>query len=185
MDYSNKKIEIEFRARFDEEKYNNLNKFLDNQAKDLGDDNKDVFFFLLPDKLLKVVNNLSRKEAQIVFKLNKIGQGSNFEEIEIPIKQEDFEKAASIFSDLNVADSMRSFQKRHNYEYKGVELALKWSEHWGHHLELEILIDDLSKKEEAEQKIFLVAAELGVSIMSDEDLQKFTQEAEANYKVKK
>lgn len=179
-----KNIEIEHRSRFNEAKFKELKNFLDMQAQDLGEDDKDVFFFLFPDKLLKTVNNISKRSAKIVMKLNKIGKGSDFEEIEIPIRPEDFEKATELFIALKTGEHMRSFQKRHNYLYKGVEIALKWSEHWGHHMELEIVVDDVGKKESAESTIFKVAEEFGVHIMSDQELLEFTQAAEAEYKKK-
>jgi adenylate cyclase class IV len=179
-----KNIEIEHRARFDEKKYNELRAFFDANAKDLGEDDKDVYFFLFPDKLVKTVHNTSKKTAKIVLKLTKIGKGNDFEETEVSIKPEDFEKVTKICVAVHAGEYMRSFQKRHNYLYKGVELALKWSEIWGHHLELEVVVDDISKKNEAEKKIALIAEELGVRIMTDEELLVFTQAAEAEYKIK-
>jgi len=177
------KIEVEFRSRFDEVKYKELERFFKEKAKNLGEDNKNVFFFILPDKLLKVVDNVSQKTAKIVLKLNKIGQGSDFEEIEIPISSSEVTKAVKIFSSLNLdADLMESFQKRHNYLYKGVEAALKYSEHWGYHLELEVLIDNFSQKETAEARIRQIAQELDVHLMTDQELKEFTQRAEDDYK---
>ena len=38
-------IEIEFRSIFDENRYNELRRFLDEKAQLLGEDDKDVFFF--------------------------------------------------------------------------------------------------------------------------------------------
>lgn len=180
-----KNIEIEFRSRFDVKKYKELEKFLSINAKDLGKDDKDVYFFLFPDKLLKVVNNVSKKTAKIVLKLTKIGKGSDFEEIEVPINQNDFEKTSKIFTTLYLCDNMHSFQKRHNYLYRGVELALKWSGPWGYHLELEVVIHDKNKKRFAEKKIFSVAKELGVKIMSDKELREFTKRKEKEYKNNK
>ena len=179
-----KNIEIEFRSRFSRLKYNELKTFLGKNADDLGDDNKDVYFFLFPDKLLKVVDNVSKKSAKIVLKLNKIGKGSHFEEIEIPIDRKYFKKTAKTFILLGFGDYMHSFQKRHNYSYKGVELALKWSKIWGYHLELEVVVNKMIKKAPAEKKIFSVAEELGVKIMTDDELKKFTRRAEADYKKK-
>lgn len=178
---SKKRFEIEFRARFAEEKYGELKKFLDERAEDLGEDDKDVFFFMFPDKLLKAVNNVSKGNAKIVLKLNKIGKGSDFEEIEVPIAQGDFEKTAKIFSTILACDSMRSFQKRHNYLYKEVELALKWSEIWGYHLELEVMVGNSEEKPEAERKIYAVAEELGITLMTDAELKEFTEKAESSY----
>lgn len=182
MTQQQKNIEIELRSRFDLKKYEELEKFLDAKAKDLGEDDKDVFFFLFPDKLLKAVNNVSKKNAKVVLKLNKIGRGSDFEEIEVPIGQEYFEKMVKIFIALKTGDHMHSFQKRHNYLYKEVELALKWSEPWGYHLELEIMVSEPNQKAEAKNKILAVAEELGVKIMTDDELKKFTKKAEADYK---
>jgi len=179
-----KQIKIEFRARFDKNKYNALAKFLKAKAKDLGPDDKNVCFFIFPDKLLKVVNNVSKKTAKLVMKLNKIGRGSAFEEMEIPIEPKDFHRAIKIFTLWGCNNIMRSFQKRHNYLYKGVELALKYSGHWGYHLELEIVVDDLKKKQKAEEKIRGVAKELKINLMTDAELKKFTREAEKKYKEK-
>jgi len=145
MNRRHKNIEIEFRARFNADKYKELKKLLDARAKNLGEDDKDVYFFIFPDKLLKVVNNVSKKNAGIVLKLNKIGKGSAFEEIVVPIEQKYITEAVRIFTKMKLTDnSMRSFQKRQNYFYKGAELALKYSDVWGHHLELEKVITAVS-----------------------------------------
>lgn len=176
-------IEIEYRARLDEQKYNKLKNFLDSEAKDLGGDDKDVYFFICPDKLLKVVNNVSKKSAEIVLKLNKIGKGSDFEEIIIPIEQKRVDKAVKLFIELNITDNvMRSFQKRHNYAYRGAELALKYSDIWGHHLELEKVIENKNKKTEAEKLLQGIAQKLDIKIMTDKELKQFTRKAEKDYK---
>ena len=174
-------IEIEFRARFGEQTYRKLRKFLSAHAEDLGEDNRDAYFFLLPDRMLKVAHDVSKKEARIVLKLNKIGRGSDFEEIEVPIAEKYFERAAELLRALGFG-AMRSYQKRHNYRYKGVEIALKYSDNWGYHLELEVMISNLKQKCAAEQKIRHVAAELGVRLMTEEELQKFTWRAEEKHK---
>jgi len=63
-----------------------------------------------------------------------------------------------------------------------VEIALKWTEPWGYHMELEIIVDDKSKREEAENKIRKVAEKLGVQIMSENELKDFTKKIDENYK---
>jgi adenylate cyclase class IV len=179
------KIEIEFRSIINKSRYGELKKFLTKNAKDLGEDDKDVVFFIMPDKLLKVVNNISKKIAEIVFKANKIGEGSDFEETHISINQKDVVKTVETFKALKITNNiMRSFQKRHNYSYKGVEIALKYSEHWGYHLELEIMINNLKNKPKAEVKIKKVANELGVDLMTDEELGEFTKKRERKYQEK-
>lgn len=178
-----KKIEIEFRSIFDKNRYNELKNFLDINAKNLGEDDKDVFFFIMPDRLLKIVNNISKNNAKLVLKLNKIGKGSDFEEVEIPILQSSFNEMVKLFTNFAITENiMQSFQKRQNYFYKGVELALKHSDVWGYHLELEIVINNLNEKQLAEQKIIKIADELGIKLMTDQELAKFTKNAEEKYK---
>ena len=80
-----RRIELEYRSLITEAKYHDLTTFLTAHAADLGQDDKNVYFFPLPDKLLKVVHNKSQRSARIVLKLNKIGLGNDFEEMEIPI----------------------------------------------------------------------------------------------------
>jgi adenylate cyclase class IV len=185
MMQSSKNIEIEFRSRFDKKKYISLEKFFRDKAEDLGDDDKNVIFFILPDKLLKVVNNVSKKTAKLVLKLNKIGKGSDFKEIEIPINPLDFEKAKNLFTLLGYSEAQESFQKRHNYNYKGVEISLKHSKDWGYHAELEIMVSNPEEKHEAEERILKTAKELDIHIMSDKELSAFTQKRDAEHRSHK
>jgi predicted adenylyl cyclase CyaB len=175
-------IEIEFRSRFGKKKYLALRKFLSSNAKDLGEDDKDVYFFILPDKLLKIVDNVSRKTAKLVLKLNKIGKGSDFEEIEIPINPRHVKSAVKMFSCLGYREIQRSFQKRHNYLYKGVELSLKYSKVWGYHLELEMVVRDAKRVPKAESAVMSVAKKLGVRIMTDRELAEFTKKKDREYR---
>lgn len=181
-----KRIEVEFRSVFGKEKYDDLKIFLDKNAQDLGEDDKDVYFFIMADKLLKVVDNVSQKNAKLVLKLSRIGKGSDFEEIEIPIRQAEVKKAVKMFKALSLTDNiMHSFQKRQNYLYKGVELALKYSDVWKHHLELEIMISNQKKKTLAKKQIQEVADELGVRLMTNRELAEFTKKAEEKYQKEK
>lgn len=180
------KIEIEFRALLSKTQYKRIQKFLSTNAKDLGEDDKDVYFFIMPAKLLKIVNSISKNNAALVVKLNKIGKGSDFAEIEIPIAQQDIKKAVEVFTALGITNNvMRSFQKRHNYFYKGVELALKHSNVWGYHIEFEILVNNKNQKNTAEKKIKCLANELEIKLMSDSELSEFTRKAEEKYRKEK
>jgi len=167
-------IEIELRALINERKFIELNKFLKKNGKYLGRDNKDTYFFLFSDKLLKVTNNLDKSSAKITLKLNKIGVGSDFKEIEIPIAPKDVEKTVEAFKHLGFDDNQYSYQYRNNYTYKGIEVAVKYTQSWGFHVELEILIDGNEDKDKTLNKIKAVAKELELKIMTDAELKKFT-----------
>jgi adenylate cyclase class IV len=174
----NKQIEVEHRARFDKAKYDKLLRFLKINAVDLGRDDKDVCFFVLPDKLLKVANNISKKTAKITGKMNKMGHGTGFEEIEISINPRDVEKAIDLFKKFGFNSWIDSFQKRQNFRYKGVEISVKYSDHWGYHAELEMMISSRDKQPAAESKILKVAQGLDIQLMSEEELRDFVAHIE-------
>jgi adenylate cyclase class IV len=114
-----KTIEIEHRCLINLEQYDKLHEFLlCHSSQDLGEDDKNVFFFILPDKLLKVTHNISKETAKITLKLSKIGVSNDFEEIEIPINPIDIQLAVNIFKKLGFTQIQESFQKRHNFIYQ-------------------------------------------------------------------
>jgi len=174
-------FEVEFRAVFDEQKHRELNSFLQEHGTDLGADDKRVWFFVMPDKLLKVTHNTSRHTAKVTLKLTKIGHGSSFEEIEFVIPENEVATAVRLFTSLGHDYLLEPTILRHNFEFDGVEIALKYSKSWGYHAELEIVVDDMAKKPEAEHKIAEFAEKLGLTLMDDEELRAFTDQIEANY----
>ncbi len=176
-------VEIEMRARFDSATYDRLISFLIGHAKDLGVDDKHIYFYVLPDRLLKVTDNIAAGTAKISVKASRIGQGAAFPEIELPIGRQDVGCAVELFGALGFAHTMHeAFNKRHNFRYQGVEIAVKWSEAWGHHAEFEVLLDGTPSEagqREAAQRIEAVAARLGVQLMSEDELAEFTASFEA------
>lgn len=176
-------FEIEFRSRFNLKKFNILKKYLDNNAENLGEDNKDCYFYIFSDKLLKLVNNISKKTAKISLKLNRIGKGSLFPEFELYFYPKDFNSARSLFDAFLLPDKkMHDFQERINYCYKNCEIALKYSKTWGYHMEIEQVVDKKEKHKEVENHIRQIANELGVDLMSDKELKKFIKKAESKSK---
>jgi len=169
------------RSLLDEKQFYDLNSFLAKNGKDLGEDNKDTHFFILPDKLLKVTDNITKNNAKITLKLQKIGLGSDFEEIEIYFPREDADKVVRIFDILGFKNYMYSYQHRHNYIYKGIEFAVKYTASWGFHCEMEIMVGSEQDVPEAVKKINEVASELGLKIMSDQELKDFTTKIETGW----
>lgn len=168
-----KNIEIEFRSIFSKERYDSLLNFLLIHAKHLGQDDKNVFFYLLDEKLLKISDNISRKNAKVTLKLGAIGKSSSFEEIEFFINRSDVLVAKKLFENLGYKNPQESFQKRINFSYKGIEIALKYSKAWGYHAELEKLVHCNSHKISAEKDIRQIADELNIYLLSDAELLNF------------
>ena len=181
--------EIEMRARFDEAAHDRLIARLERDGEDLGCDDKRIYFYVLSDKLLKVTDNTAAGSAKITLKTSKIGQGAVFPETEIPIGREDVAAAVRIFNALGFeADMHEAFNQRRNFRFRGVEIAVKWSEAWGHHAEFEVLLDDAPGQaalSEAEARIRTAAQELDVALMSEEELAIFTAAFEAAERARK
>jgi adenylate cyclase class IV len=176
-------LEIEMRARFDRTAHDRLISRLQNAAEDLGCDDKHIYFYVLPDKLLKVTDNTAGGTAKITLKTSRIGQGPAFPEIEFPIARDDVAAAVRVFDALGLASHMhQAFNRRHNFRFRGVDIAVKWSQAWGHHAEFEVLLDEAAGKaaqDEAAAHIGAVAGELGVALMSERELAEFTAAFEA------
>lgn len=176
-------VEIEMRARFDKDAHDQLISRLEREGEDLGCDDKHIYFYVLPDQLLKVTDNTAAGSAKITLKASKIGQGVAFPEIEFDIAREDVLAAVRVFNALGFeAEMHEAFNQRHNFRLHGIEIAVKWSEAWGHHAEFEVLLDDLAStaaQEEASAHINAVAAELGVGLMTEQELADFTAAFEA------
>jgi len=173
-----KNIEVELRATLDEKQFIDLNKFFLKNGEDLGVDNKDTHFYIFPDKLLKVTDNISKDNAKITLKLQKIGVGSDFEEIEVFFAREHSNKAVRIFDELGFKNYMYSYQSRHDYLYKGIEFALKYTVSWGFHCEMEIMVASKKEVAKAIKDMKKVAKELGINIMENEELKGFTAKLE-------
>lgn len=167
------KIEVEYRALLSNKQYLTLLDFLSHNGKDLGADNKDVYFFLLPDRIAKVVKNVSNRGAEVVFKSNRLGRGKAFfKEITVPIQKRHFHQMVKIFKRLPFDESQFSSQIRRNFVYKGINIAVKYSSAWKYHCEFEIMVDNISQRTEAKKKISKIAEELNIKIMSEEELSK-------------
>lgn len=176
-------VEIEMRARFSQEARDQLTSRLEQDGEDLGRDDKHIYFYVLPDQLLKVTDNIATNTAKITLKANKIGQGTAFPETEIPIGRQDVAAAVRIFNALGFEHTMHdAYNERRNFRFHGVEIAVKWSEAWGHHAEFEVLLGDEPSQAEvqtANERIEAVAKELGVTLMSEAELAEFTAAFEA------
>jgi adenylate cyclase class IV len=171
-------IEIEHRSLITEQDFLRLREFLNSNAENLGNDNKDTFFYVWSDKVIKVVENKETGKAKMVLKPGRLHKQSHFHESELTILAAEVEQAKIFCESLEPEKIMRAYQFRTNYKFKGVELALKYTQSFGFHMELEVMVDDLSKKPEAEQQIENVARELDIKLLNDEDLKKLTVELE-------
>lgn len=178
-------LEIEKRGFLTKKKYYELIKFFDKNGQFLGNDDKDVVYYIFNNKLLKAVHNISKKNAKISLKMNKIGNGSIFPETEVVFYEKDYPKIKFILDKISNPDKiMKGIQKRKNYKYKDCEFAVKWSRKWGYHFEVEKVVKNKKMVAGILRKIESIVSELGINIISEEELKNFTKKAEKNVNKK-
>lgn len=180
---SQHKHEVELRAQFDKAQYNKLMEYLHKSAKDLGQDDRVNYIFIFPNKFLKIVHATSQATAKLAFKQGNLGTSRSFKEIEVEFDASKFADMAEIFKKLELpAKVHKTAQIRHNYLFKGVEIAMKHSKNWGYHAELEIMVDNISQRDKAEIKIKTVAEELGIKLMSNKEIIELRHRIDAKSK---
>lgn len=176
-------IEIEKRGLLAEEKYNELLSFLDVHAKSLGEDNKEIVYYIYDDKLLKVVNNLSKDSAKISLKMNKLGDGVATLETEVEFDSRDYSKMKYIMDIIGKApQTIEGIQKRKNFIYKDCEIAMKWSKDYGYHFEIEKVTEDSNEVKELEKEIDSVLEELKIVAMTNDEIKEFQKKIEEQAK---
>lgn len=182
-------VEIEMRARFTQDVHDRLVALLRRDGDDLGPDDKLIHFYVLPDQLLKVTENISAGTAKISLKESRIGRGAAFPETEFGLAPDDIPTAVRLFDALGYAEHRHeAYTRRHNFRYDGVEIAVKWSGAWGHHAEFEVLLPDGASdaaRAEAVVRITDVAGALGVTLMTEDELAAFTAAFEAGERQRK
>jgi adenylate cyclase class IV len=176
-------IEIEKRGLLTEEKYNELLRFLESCATSLGTDDKDIVYYIYDDKLLKVVNNISKGSAKVSLKMNKLGDSIATKEIEVSFGQNDYEKMKEILNVISLAPKViEGTQKRKNFIYKGCEIAMKWSKDYGYHFEIEKMATEEKEVIEMEKDIDAVLSELKIVAMTNDEIKKFQKKIEEKVK---
>lgn len=177
----NKNIEIEYRSRFDRKTFGRVRNFLSRHGRRLGKDDKEVFFYVGKNKVYKVVKNISSRTAKIVLKDARIEKKSSFREVEIPIDLARVSEANEFVKSIPGLRFYHDIVRRENFSWRKVEIALKYSQTWGYHAELEVMLSAEDKKKTASKRIRNVASELGIQLMESNDIARFLREAHTNY----
>ncbi len=166
-----KAIEVEFRALVNEADHARIKKFLDEHAKTLRHQEQASYYFHDSGKAFKLVHDKGQEQIRAAYKSKNITDAGHADEFEISIDPSQELAAVKMFKGLlGLEKVIYDEQVRTDYDYKGVEIALKWSEGWGHHLEFEVVVRVDSEIKAAEVLIQEVADELGVKLMTDQEV---------------
>jgi len=176
--------EYEERAFLSEDDFLRVKKYLDRAATKTELDNKKSYFFVLPDRNLSVA--VSKAKSVIKYKSGQITKGNGFEEHEFPFDSTSLTDVIGLLSSLLEIEPQYSEQFRINYYLDNkIEIALKYTETWGFHIEIEKVYQaknekDLeTSKKLAQKDVENVAKLLDVKLITSDDIENFTKECEA------
>lgn len=175
--------EYEERAFLDDKSFARIKQYLDNHSTQSTLDNKQSFFFVLPDVNVSIA--ASEKETKVKYKGGQLGRGNGFEEIEFIIQHDSLQDAIKLFSSFLSIKPQESYQFRINYTLdNSIEVALKYSEMWGFHMEVERIYvaknEPRKAFEESQSKSILksFADSLDFKYINDEQMKKFKKQCE-------
>lgn len=168
-------IEVEKRGIFDKATFDRLPKVLfELGANDLGPNDTETFFYVLENGQLKVQNQINKGTAKIVWKSGGFDGRSARNEVELTFDQKDVKSARDLLKKLfSNAKEVKTIQNRHDYRLEGTTISLKYSEHWGYHIEIDRMVEDSNAVADAEKLIASIASKLGVALFTQDEEQKF------------
>lgn len=176
--------EYEERAFLNERSFLNTKNKLDTLALKNELDNKTSYFFVLPDINVSIASSSSK--TVVKYKGGQLGKGNGFEEHEFKIAPESLPQALALFASLLKISPQISEQFRINYFLENkIEVALKYTQTWGFHLEVEKTYtandsaDENYKKTEAMKSLEALAEELDIHYITDSEMEQFKQDSEA------
>jgi len=180
---TSKTYEYEERAFLDEAGFLRIKNKLDAESLKATVDNKISYFYVLPDKNVSIATSPSK--TVIKYKGGQLTNGNNgFEEREFAINPENLKEALSFFTALFNLGPEKSEQFRINYILpNSIEVALKYTQTWGFHLEVEKLysinggFDSEAEKIQAKNEVDNVGNLLEIRFITDEEIRQFANDS--------
>lgn len=173
--------EYEERSFLTEEDFFRIKKELEKITGSREVDNKVSYFFVLPGKNLSLAK--SSKKSVIKYKGGEVGVNNGFEEYEISIPEENFMELVDLFKNLLGTTPQVSEQFRINYKLSGgVEVALKYTETWSFHLEVEKVVFKEEDLNAAKDEINKLARILKINFLTEKEIMDFRQRIDSGGK---
>lgn len=169
-------IEVEKKAIVTKDELESVRKALiEMGAKDLGENNTESYFYLQDDCQLKVQLRTSKGDAKIAWKSGGFNGAAAREEIELPFPLDSGEAAQKLVERLLPnAQKVKTIQVRHDLKLGDIEIALKWSEQWNYHIELDTEVESEADAEQAKEKLQTLADKLAIHLMTEVEEKALT-----------
>ncbi len=136
-------IEVEIRSFISEEKFEELLKFFNSNARFINEDDQETWYFDC-DEDLRIQRN--RTGSKVWLKKGKL-HDYHREEIEIKCPKGDFDKLHDLFTALGYDIQIKWFRKRFQFDWRGIKVCLDHTSGYGYIIELEQISNNEHKDE--------------------------------------
>jgi len=169
-------IEVEKRALISKEQYDALPSVLAGLgATDLGENNTSSIFYIIDGQQLKVQVMSSKKTAKIAWKSGGWDGSSSRKEVELPFDYKDADSAEVLVDQLLPnAKKIPTTQLRHDYKLGELSIAVKFSENWQYHVEIDKVVESKEETSLAADEIQALADKLDIKLLTKAEEQAFT-----------
>ncbi len=163
----NPKIEVEIQSFISEEQHKRLLAFFNQNAEFVKDDFQETYYFDTNSNLRIQRNN---ENAKLWHKSGNV-HDEFMEEIEVPVKREDFEKLEKFLNKLGHNVKIKWLRNRKQFNWQGIKVCLDFTKGYGYIIELEKISPELEKEKVLEvlkQKL----NELNIYLTPREEFEK-------------
>lgn len=158
------KIEIEIQSFITKEQYENLMNFFEQNSKFVKEDYQETFYF---DENSNLRIQRSNDSAKLWYKSENV-HDEFMEEIEIPVKREDFENLERFLNKLGCEVKIKWLRNRKKFDWNGIKVCLDFTKGYGYIIELE-KIGSEGNKEKILEELKLKFSKLNIPLTSKEE----------------
>ena len=172
-----KNIEVEIQSFITKEQHDKLFVFFKQNTEFVKEDFQETYYF---DENSNLRIQRGKNSAKLWHKSGNV-HDEFMEEIEIPVKREDFEKLEEFLNKLGYNVEIKWLRKRNQFNWDGIKVCLDYTKGYGYIIELEKMSSE-EKKEEVLEELKQKLNKLNIPLTSKEDFDKKFKEYKENWR---
>lgn len=164
-------IEVELRSFIDEQKYNELLSYFENNAISDGSQKQITSYFNCEQDLRLMATN--DDYCQLWLKKGQLHEDAR-EELIVKVDKSYKDSLFKIFQEIGLGIAIKWFRFRRSFRWNEIKVDLDFTYGYGYIIEIEILAEDETKVDEAKEQLQNAFDKLGINITAKEVFkQKF------------
>jgi 8-oxo-dGTP diphosphatase len=159
-----KNIEVEIQSFVTKEQYENLMNFFRQNAEFIKEDFQETYYF---DENSNLRIQKNSDGAKLWHKSGNV-HDEFMEEIEIPVKRDDFEKLERFLNKLGHEVKIKWLRNRNQFDWNGIKVCLDYTKSYGYIIEFEKMGSE-ENKEKVLEELQIKFNELNIPLTSKEE----------------